>query len=105
MQSSYLNSDMGLFLRFDTDDVTGRPVGCSGLEDDMWLSNQRRMVRKPHGCPLNDMLDISGLKMHEIVQLFANDEQANQQTRNSQGFDGSLSVIFNHAIFKYLLRF
>ena len=76
MQSSYLNSDMGLFLRFDTDDATGRPVGCSGLEDYKWLSNQRRMVRKPHGCPLNDMLDISGLKMHEIVQLFANDEQA-----------------------------
>ena len=67
---------MGLFLKFDTDEKTGQPIGCSGLNDRMWLSNQRRMVKKPHGCPLNDALDESGLKMHEIVEEFANDEQA-----------------------------
>ena len=33
------------------------------------------MVREPHGCPLNDALDIEGNKMHEIVEEFANDEQ------------------------------
>ena len=76
MQSSYLNSDMGLFLKFDTDETTGRPIGCSGLNNRMWLSNQRRLVKEPHGCPLNDALDVSGLKMHEIVEEFANDEQA-----------------------------
>ena len=67
---------MGLFLKFDTDENTGRPIGCSGLNDRKWLSNQRRTVMEPNGCPLNDALDVSGLKMHEIVEEFANDEQA-----------------------------
>ena len=75
MQSSYLNSDIGLFLKFEVDEATGRPIGCKGLNDRKWLSNRRRMVREPHGCPLNDALDIEGSKMHEIVEEFANDEQ------------------------------
>ena len=75
MQSSYLNSDMGLFLKFDIDEKTGRPKGCSGLNDQAWLANKRRQVKKPHGCPLNEAMDNSGIKMHEIVEKFANDEQ------------------------------
>ena len=76
MQTSYLNSDMGLFLKFDTDAKSGRPKGCSGLNDQNWLTNKRRQPKKPHGCPLNNAMDNSGLKMHEIVQKFADDEQA-----------------------------
>ena len=75
MQTSYLNSDMGLFLKFSTDPSTGRPVGCSGLSDSQWLSNQRRQPRNLHGCPLNDAMDAGGLKMHEIVKQFADDNQ------------------------------
>ena len=76
MQTSYLNSDMGLFLKFDTDAKSGRPKECSGLNDQNWLKNKRRQPRKPHGCPLNDAMDNRGLKMHEIVKKFADDEQA-----------------------------
>ena len=76
METSYLNPDMGLFLKFSTDAATGRPVGCSGLTDSQWLSNRRREPRTPHGCPLNDAMDVGGLKMHEIVQQFADDNQA-----------------------------
>ena len=66
---------MGLFLKFSTDDTSGRPIGCSGLSNVKWLQNRRRMSGAPHGCPLNDAMDDSGLKMHEIVELFANDIQ------------------------------
>ena len=76
MQTSYLNSDIGLFLKFDTDAKSGRPKGCSGFKDQKWLSNQRRQIGNPHGCPLNDAMDNSGLMMHEIVEKFASDEQA-----------------------------
>ena len=35
-----------------------------------------------------------------IPKVSANDEQANQQTNNPQGFDGGLSVYyFNHSLF------
>ena len=67
---------MGLFLKFNTDDTTGRPSGCSGLNDSKWLSNKRKTPDRANGCPLNDALDVSGLKMHEIVERFANDNQA-----------------------------
>ena len=75
MQSSYLNADMGLFLKFRTDETTGRPVGCSGLNRPQWLANRMRVNYALHGCPLNDAMDESGLKMHEIVKNFANDNQ------------------------------
>ena len=66
---------MGLFLKFDTDEASGRPAGCSGLNDEKWLENRRRQPKNPNGCPLNDAMDISGLKMHEIVEAFAEDQQ------------------------------
>ena len=67
---------MGLFLKFDSDEATGRPSGCSGLNVPHWLSNKWRHPRKAHGCPLNDMVDNqSGMQMHEVVELFANDQQ------------------------------
>lgn len=66
---------MGLFLKFDTDEESGRPIGCSGFNSPQWLTNRRREPGKPHGCPLNDAMDISGMKMHEIVELFAADQQ------------------------------
>ena len=76
MQSSYLNADMGLFLKFSTDEATGRPIGCSGFTKPNWLANKVRLSR-PHNCPLNDAMDDdSGLKMHEIVEAFAKDNQA-----------------------------
>ena len=76
MQSSYLNADMGLFLKFDADETTGRPIGCSGLNSQKWLSNKWRHPRKAHDCPLNDLIDDqSGMEMHEIVESFANDQQ------------------------------
>ena len=75
MQTSYLNVDMGLFLKFDTDEMSGRPIGCSGLKNIRWLENKKRESDVPHGCPLNEALDDSGLKMHEIVELFAKDKQ------------------------------
>ena len=74
MQSSYLNVDMGLFLKFNTDSTSGRPTGCSGLNNAKWLQNKRR-VSDLHGCPLNDAMDADGSKMHEIVEEFANDNQ------------------------------
>ena len=74
MQSSYLNVDMGLFLKFNTVSTSGRPTGCKGLSNNKWLQNKRRNSG-PHGCPLNDAIDESGLKIHEIVQLFADDLQ------------------------------
>ena len=67
---------MGLFLKFTPDDTTGRPGGCSGLTDPKWLANKRRIPHVPHGCPVNDAVDNSGLKMHEIVEMFASDNQA-----------------------------
>ena len=67
---------MGLFLKFNTDPSSGRPVGCSGLNDPQWLSNKIRQPRQPNGCPLNDAMDASGLKMHQIVKKFADDNQA-----------------------------
>ena len=75
MQSSYLNVDMGLFLKFGTNQTSGRPIECSGFNNRRWLENKRRNSGAPHGCPLNDAMDTSGLKMHEIVQLFADDQQ------------------------------
>ena len=76
LTTSYLQSDMGLFLKFDTDEATGRPTGCSGFNSPRWLANRWREPKKPHGCPLNDAMDESGLKMHEIVELFAQDQQS-----------------------------
>ena len=67
---------MGLFLKFDTDDTTGRPKGCSGLNRPQWLANNWRINSALHGCPLNDAMDDSGLKMHEIVEKYAADNQA-----------------------------
>ena len=75
MQSSYLNVDMGLFLKFDTNKTSGRPTNCPGLNNNRWLANRQRNSGVPHGCPLNDAMDKSGLKMYEIVQLFAEDIQ------------------------------
>jgi len=75
LTTSYLQSDMGLFLKFDTDEATGRPTGCSGFNSPRWLANRWREPRKPNGCPLNDAMDESGLKMHEVVDLFAEDQQ------------------------------
>ena len=75
MQTSYLNVDMGLFLKFDTDQTSGRPIGCSGLKNTRWLENKKRESDVPHGCSLNQALDESGMKMHEIVELFAKDSQ------------------------------
>lgn len=74
MQSSYLNVDMGLFLKFNTDGTSGRPTGCSGLNKAKWLRNWSRFSGL-HGCPLNDAMDADGSKMHEIVEEFANDNQ------------------------------
>ena len=76
MATSYLSPDMGLFLKFNTDVTSGRPTGCSGLNDNKWLSNKSSTPKNPHGCPLNDAMDADGLKMHEIVQEFADDNQA-----------------------------
>ena len=67
---------MGLFLKFDTDATSGRPSGCSGFNDEKWLANRRREPNKPNGCPLNDAMDVSGLKMHEVVEKFADDQQS-----------------------------
>ena len=85
MQTSYLNVDMGLFLKFDTDKLTGRPNGCSGLSNPRWLGNQIRESDVPHGCPLNQARDDNGDKMHEIVELFA---------RNSQLWINEFMVVF-----------
>lgn len=76
MQSSYLNADMGLFLKFATNATTGRPIGCSGFSKPRWLANKQRHSGVPHGCPLNDAKDVTGLKMHEIVKTFAGGNQA-----------------------------
>ena len=88
----YLSSDIGLFLQFDTDPETGRPRGCSGLNNRAWLENQVQVSGEPqnnparlkngipdtsvpHGCPMNAMMDEDGNKMHEIVELFASSNQ------------------------------
>ena len=75
MQTSYLNVDMGLYLKFETDNTSGRPIGCSGFTNPVWLQNKKRESDEPHGCPLNDAKDEQGLVMHEIVELFANNQQ------------------------------
>ena len=40
MARSYLNNDMGLYVKFDTDEH-GRPSGCSGLNRKEWLDNMQ----------------------------------------------------------------
>ena len=75
MQTSYLNVDMGLFLKFDINQTTGRPVGCPGLDTSNWLSNKQRESTTPHGCHLNNDLDENDMMMYQIVKLFADNLQ------------------------------
>ena len=75
MQTSYLNVDMGLYRKFETDNSSGRPTGCTGFNNPMWLQNRKRESDVPHGCPLNDARDENRMAMHEIVELFANNQQ------------------------------
>jgi len=62
-----ISSDMGLMWQFEIG-PGGKPVGCAGLPDEYLASNWIE-------CPKNGLMDdASGLKMHEIVELYANDQ-------------------------------
>lgn len=52
MARSYLNNDMGLYVKFNTD-PNGRPSGCSGLNRTGWLDNdlQRSGDKLPKYSP------------------------------------------------------
>ena len=74
MQRVYLNNDMGLRFKFETDEW-GKPIGCKGLNDADCL-NHKREYSPDHECPLNDdLVDGGALEMHEIVKLYAENNQ------------------------------
>ena len=88
MRVSYMNIDMGLYLKFSTLE-SGRPSGCSGLEQTSWLENMKDEKRSsdrnslmsdrnsdhPSGCELNTDQADERNKMHEVVEVFADSNQ------------------------------
>ena len=89
MSVSYMNIDMGLYFKFSSL-PSGRPSGCSGLQRNSWLSNDKKSNQKevkktvengrnsdvPHGCLLNDDDADGTLTMHEVVEIYAESNQA-----------------------------
>ena len=63
-----LLTDFGLYRSFDTD-TTGRPGGCSGLEN--WTGGGRNAK-----CDLNKQKVEDGEIMHEIVEEMASNQQS-----------------------------
>ena len=88
MRVSYMNIDMGLYLKFSTLE-SGRPSGCSGLERSSWLENMKdeaksseknslmsdRNSEHPSGCLLNTDQSDEQNKMREVVETFADSNQ------------------------------
>ena len=69
-----LNFEVGLYKKFDIDDVAFRATGCEGIDDisisdtkhigDSWLSPVAN-------CPVQDDKDKNDTPIHEIVEEFA----------------------------------
>ena len=65
-----LSADLGFYYKFKSDNVTGRPYGCTGFDS----SNEENWTKVTPNCPEEDVKP-DGEPFYRIVKEFADDQQ------------------------------
>ena len=71
---SMISPDMGLYYDFGTDE-NGRPAGCTGMDEKLWLDNgNKNRMSGEVACKMNKTPTPDGKTISEVMELYAEDQ-------------------------------